>query len=110
MDKEVVVNEGENDYLSWGEILEENDKYITYTEWGVGKDINIDGVNLTKEALKVNLIDDIYSDPFKNSIQLAKEIIKNAPLAVRAAKSSLSSGFNLYFNSFQKVSQCVILP
>lgn len=43
MDKEVVVNEGENDYLSWGEILSENDKYITYTEWGVGKDINIDG-------------------------------------------------------------------
>ena len=43
MNKEVVVNEGENDYLSWGEILEENDKYITYTEWGVGKDINIDG-------------------------------------------------------------------
>jgi len=48
----------------------------------------------SNEALNINLIDDISSNSFDASIQLAKNIVINAPLAVGAAKSSINNGIN----------------
>jgi hypothetical protein len=37
MDREVVIDKGSNKYLEWSETLYEDDKQITYLEYGLGE-------------------------------------------------------------------------
>lgn len=41
MDREVEIDKGSNKYLEWLETLHEDDKFITYTEWGYSDEIHL---------------------------------------------------------------------
>ncbi len=47
----------------------------------------------SKKALDIGLIDQIAENPLDNSILLAREIIKNAPIAINSAKKSINNSF-----------------
>ena len=40
MEKSELIDEGENQYLSWSETLYEDEEFITYEEWGYSKDLH----------------------------------------------------------------------
>ena len=37
MEKRVEIDKGSNEHLKWSEALYEDDKFITYVEWGYGE-------------------------------------------------------------------------
>ena len=41
MEKSELVDEGENQYLSWSETLYEDAEFITYEEWGYSNKIDL---------------------------------------------------------------------
>ncbi|MBC8198001.1 MAG: enoyl-CoA hydratase/isomerase family protein [Candidatus Marinimicrobia bacterium] len=49
----------------------------------------------SQKALEIGLIDEISINPLDNSIRLAREIKKNAPIAINSAKKSINNSFRL---------------